>query len=220
MLAYYRILLIALLLAACTGTQKIGQSSSLITENLKTHIQYLADDKLEGRRTGTKGEELAREYITEQFRTIGLSPKGTEYFAQNFMVNDGKVMDDVTQLVINGNTLVSGRDFFVYPFSPDKYLEASPAIALQESNMPWFFDLGETLENNKSNPHFDLVAHIREISKGISPRGATAVLSTIPRQWRISRYSIQRTAANKPRSLSYMLQKRRLKNILMISRPR
>ena len=34
--------------------------------NLKAHIQYLSDDALEGRMTGSKGEELARQYIIEQ----------------------------------------------------------------------------------------------------------------------------------------------------------
>ncbi|NBX11817.1 MAG: peptidase M28, partial [Chitinophagaceae bacterium] len=45
---------------------------------LRTHVNYLADDKLEGRRTGTAGEKLAMEYIAQQFQTIGLEAKGTE----------------------------------------------------------------------------------------------------------------------------------------------
>ena len=38
------------------------------TLTIRNHIAYLADDKLEGRRTGTPGEELAVEYIQNQFK--------------------------------------------------------------------------------------------------------------------------------------------------------
>jgi Zn-dependent M28 family amino/carboxypeptidase len=38
------------------------------------HVQYLADDKLEGRDTGSPGHRVAVEYAAEQFRQIGLEP--------------------------------------------------------------------------------------------------------------------------------------------------
>ena len=163
-------------LAGCTAQKKIVKEDTQTLDNIKTHIQYLADDKLEGRRTGTKGEELAVEYIINQFKAIGISPKGTEYYPQSFMVNDGKQISPVTAFSINGDTLKTGKDFFPFPFSPDIYLEALPAIAVQEADMPWFFDLKETLEENKSNPHFDLQEYIRTNSKKAKDRGASAVI--------------------------------------------
>lgn len=48
------------------------------TENLKKHIVFLASDKLEGRGTGTKGEQKAAKYIAKQFKKIGLKGAGTE----------------------------------------------------------------------------------------------------------------------------------------------
>lgn len=135
----------------------------------------MADDKLEGRRTGTKGEELAMNYIMEQFKKAGLKPMGTEYYPQNFIVNDGKQMSDETSLSFNGHGLQKGKDFFVFPFSPDKYIEAKPLPGLQEVGMPWFFDLKETLEANKDNPHFDIAEYIRTNYKGANERGATAI---------------------------------------------
>jgi len=48
-----------------------------IVNNLKAHVQYLTDQKLEGRSTGSKGEALAMEYLSNQFKQIGLQPKGT-----------------------------------------------------------------------------------------------------------------------------------------------
>ena len=68
-----------------------------------------------------------------------------------------KKIDDVTELIINGNTLEVGKDFFPFPFSPTQKIEALPSVAVQEVGVPWFFDLKEELEENKNNPHFDLV---------------------------------------------------------------
>ena len=49
---------------------------------------FLADDKLEGRKTGTKGEKLAAEYISERFEKLNLSDKGTENYFQDFYFNN------------------------------------------------------------------------------------------------------------------------------------
>ncbi|MEQ1676417.1 MAG: M20/M25/M40 family metallo-hydrolase [Chitinophagaceae bacterium] len=173
---FLKAMLPALLLTACSSSKHTAKTDSQTLDNLKAHIQYLADDKLEGRRTGTQGEELAMNYISSQFKAIGLLPKGIEYYPQSFVVNDGKKIDGTTEFIINGDTLATGKDFFPFPFSPDAGIEALPAIAVQEADMPWFFDLKETLEENKSNPHFDLPDYIRTNSKKAKDRGASAVI--------------------------------------------
>ena len=173
---FFKALLPVLVSVTCFSQKNSNKTDIQITENLKTHIQFLADDKLEGRRTGTNGEELAMQYISKQFKEIGLIPKGTESYPQNFLVNDGKQIDGVTELIINGNKLEVGKDFFPFPFSPAVGIEALPAISVQESDMPWFFDLKETLEDNKNNPHFDLQDFIRTNTKKVKDKGASAVI--------------------------------------------
>jgi hypothetical protein len=173
---FSKCIFIVLIFAACSSPRHASKTDTQTLDNLKAHIQYLADDKLEGRRTGTKGEELAMEYIIDQFKKIGLIPKGTESFPQSFPVNDGKQIDGVTELIINGNRLEVKKDFFPFSFCPDQKIEALPSVALQEVGMPWFFDLKETLETNKNNPHFDLVNFIQTNYKGIKDRGAIAMI--------------------------------------------
>ena len=41
------------------------------------HIQFLADDKLEGRNTGTEGYRQAVRYVAGKFESFGLKPGGT-----------------------------------------------------------------------------------------------------------------------------------------------
>lgn len=54
---------------------------------IKADVAFLADDKLEGRKTGTKGEQEAAAYIVERFKAIGLLPKGTAGYYQTFSFN-------------------------------------------------------------------------------------------------------------------------------------
>ena len=47
------------------------------------HIQYLADDKLEGRNTGSEGYRKAVDYVAGEFERFGLKPGGTDGYLQN-----------------------------------------------------------------------------------------------------------------------------------------
>jgi hypothetical protein len=53
-------------------------------DNLKADVLFLADDKLEGREIGTKGEELAADYIAMRLDELGVQAKGTDGFYQIF----------------------------------------------------------------------------------------------------------------------------------------
>ena len=146
-----------------------------VITNLQSHISFLADDKLEGRRTGTNGEKLAMEYISGQFQEAGLLAKGTSNYYQRFEVNEGKQTDPSTRLLINNVDLKMGHDYFPFPYSPDVTMEALPSISLRESDMPWFFDLKETLEENKANPHFDLEGFIKTKAEEVKKKSASAL---------------------------------------------
>lgn len=43
---------------------------------IRSHIRFLADDLLEGRGPGTRGDALATNYIASQFEALGLEPAG------------------------------------------------------------------------------------------------------------------------------------------------
>jgi len=46
------------------------------------HVEFLADDKLEGRDTGSPGHKKAAEYVAAQFERAGLKPAGTQGYIQ------------------------------------------------------------------------------------------------------------------------------------------
>jgi Zn-dependent M28 family amino/carboxypeptidase len=47
---------------------------AITPDGLLAHIKVLASDEFEGRAPGSKGEDLSVEYITDQFKKIGLKP--------------------------------------------------------------------------------------------------------------------------------------------------
>ncbi|HCC59419.1 MAG TPA: peptidase M28 [Solibacterales bacterium] len=47
-----------------------------------SHVQFLADDRLEGRNTGSEGHRKAAAYVAGQFERAGLQPAGTQGYLQ------------------------------------------------------------------------------------------------------------------------------------------
>lgn len=169
--------LLALIFVSQLGlSQKLKKSDQVTFNNLKDHIHYLADDKLEGRRAGTPGEKLAMDYIAGQFKQIGLQPKGTDGFFQPFDINEGKQINPDTHFSINGQELKLNDDYFPFVYSPNVNIDASPAISVQEAGMPWFINLKDVLEENGSNPHFDLNNYIHQQANDLKKKGATALV--------------------------------------------
>ncbi len=77
------------------------------------HIQYLADDKLEGRQPGTDGYRKAVEYVQTNFERIGLKPGGTDGYQQPVKFETRLVVEDQSSLsLVRGDqveTLASGQ---------------------------------------------------------------------------------------------------------------
>jgi aminopeptidase YwaD len=168
-------ILFFLFAAFVSDAQKLKKEDKQLVANLQQHIQFLADDKLDGRRTGTAGEAAAANYISTQFKTIGLLARGTENFLQPFEVIEGKQINPATFLTIDGKNLLLNKEFFPLIISPNVTVEALPSLTLKEPSTPWFFDLKELLESNAANPHFDITESIIKSAKESAKRGATAV---------------------------------------------
>ncbi len=49
-----------------------------IQDQYKSHIRLLADDLMEGRETGTRGQKLAAAYLASQFEVMGLTPVSSD----------------------------------------------------------------------------------------------------------------------------------------------
>jgi Zn-dependent M28 family amino/carboxypeptidase len=61
--------------AVFTPAEKAA-AASITAARLRAHIRYLADDLLEGRGPGSRGDKLAQAYIATQMEAMGLEPAG------------------------------------------------------------------------------------------------------------------------------------------------
>ena len=67
--------------AAQTWTPPAAVAAALPTVQpaaQEAHVRYLADDRLRGRLPGTPGYQLAVDYVTAQFKQIGVAPAGEQ----------------------------------------------------------------------------------------------------------------------------------------------
>jgi hypothetical protein len=82
-----------------------------------SYVQYLADDKLEGRETGSAGHRKAAAFVAGEFERAGLKPAGTEGYIQpvRFHTRRLKDMESSLTLVRNGESeeLVLGEDAII-----------------------------------------------------------------------------------------------------------
>jgi hypothetical protein len=72
-----RLIAAALLAVAATAqAQGPGPAEQDIARRVRADVEFLAQDGLEGRDTGSKGYAIAAQYVASQFRAIGLEPAG------------------------------------------------------------------------------------------------------------------------------------------------
>lgn len=166
-----------LVLFSCVpAAKKLAQADREYQKRFESHVAYLASDSLEGRRTGTKGELLARAYLTKEFQSIGLQPKGTTGYEQLFEVNEGKKPTDDSYLMVQGDTLRFEKDYFFFPWSATRTIQNKALPGVREVDAPWIIDLNDGISDNTNNPHFDLATYVYDESKKAASNGATALL--------------------------------------------
>ena len=141
-------LLVALVVAIsiAAGGQQTQTQIAPSVERLRAHIEYLASDKLEGRRTGSPGANLAAEYIAREFsryglrRSIGrdlpgmsiLEADSPNRYLQEFPYVAGVELGDGNGLTtIAGGAAMEnlrvGQDFMPLGFSTNTRLDRIPA---------------------------------------------------------------------------------------------
>lgn len=69
-----------------------AQAQNPAVIEMQMQVRYLSDDKLEGRATGSNGEELAAQFISDAFKRYGVAPAGDhQTYLQAFEARAGKL---------------------------------------------------------------------------------------------------------------------------------
>ncbi len=62
--------------APAPASRDAGAVPAFSADRFRAHVTFLADDRLEGRDTGSRGHEIAATYVASQFIGLGLTPGG------------------------------------------------------------------------------------------------------------------------------------------------
>ncbi|WP_417681265.1 M28 family metallopeptidase [Pseudidiomarina aquimaris] len=112
------------LLTAC-GEQAPRAEAAVVTADanaLQSHLEFLASDALEGRDTGSRGHEIAAQYIAAQFKALNLEPAGDDgtYYQRIAFRRSTLVEGSAGMVVDTGDGLVEleyGEEFLTGPSS-------------------------------------------------------------------------------------------------------
>lgn len=156
----------ALVVAACAasgfrpGANDLAAAGSITPEGVLQHVRVLASDRFEGRAPATEGERLTVEYLTGEFRKLGLAPGNP----------DGTYVQDVPLVGITGKrtaSLTAGGKRMRMRF-PDDYVTVSrrfaPSVQVEDSELV-FVGYGVVA------PEYDW-----DDFKGLDVRGKTLVM--------------------------------------------
>ena len=81
---------------------------------IKEDVAYLANDKLEGRQTGTEGEKIAADYLVNRFQNIGLEPKGSDGYIQSYSFKPKTDPHKEVEFTTNADSTITGRNIIGY----------------------------------------------------------------------------------------------------------
>jgi len=99
-------------------------------DDIKAHIQYLADDRLLGRKPGTPGYQLAVDYVTGQLRSFGVQPAGEEGgFTQRVRLRHATVRPGatVTYQSANASLMLAPAEVHLYPHPEQPQTQLAPS---------------------------------------------------------------------------------------------
>jgi hypothetical protein len=157
------------------NAQQLRRADKVLIQNLENHIKFLASDELEGRRAGTPGEQKAVDYIISQYQNAGIKAMGTNGFIQSFPIDEGKKLSTNSFIKVNKQALLLDVDFFPISNSGVGNIKSLASLSLNEAKQIWFKDVGEVLEENTSNPHFDINEWLLTTAKETKQKAGAAL---------------------------------------------
>src|SRR5258706_2849927 len=103
------------------ANQSEQAAPSVLEDQIRSDVYYLASDRLEGRGVGTQGLDLAADYIATRFESLGLKPlHGLDGYFQPFDLVTSESIAPQTTLAAGERSYKVKQDFIPASFSAEK----------------------------------------------------------------------------------------------------
>ena len=139
--------------AATEATHSMrGTQADCSPQDILRHVDYLCRSELEGRRTGTQGEQLATAYVAAYLDQLGLTPAGDSgTWFQEFDFTSGVSLGDGNVLSRGPTEYQVGRDWTPVSFSNTGSFPAAPVV---------FAGYGVSAPASDGHPEYDSFVHL------------------------------------------------------------
>jgi hypothetical protein len=113
-----------LLLSGNVFSQNTNKNEAAIEQRIKKDLTILASDSLLGREAGTQGEIMARDYIVNNYKSIGIAPAFKDgSYLQPFTFKDTPSYGDSNFLKINKKSYKLESDYYPLAYSASKHIQ-------------------------------------------------------------------------------------------------
>ncbi|HEY0624324.1 M28 family metallopeptidase [Sphingomonas sp.] len=126
----FKLFAAALLAAASSLAAQPADEPAFSPDQMRAHVEFLADDLLEGRDAGTRGYDIAALYVASRFDALGLKAAGSKGWYQPIEFARAKFRKDApATITIGGTAFQNGVDVMMTANSreADQIVEA-PAV--------------------------------------------------------------------------------------------
>ena len=98
-------------------------------EGVRAHVEFLADDLLEGRDAGTRGYDIAARYVATEMEGLGLKPgNGESWYQEVPFVERAPDTSAPGAITIGGKRFAQGGDALVSVFGEGKQMQSGEAV--------------------------------------------------------------------------------------------
>ncbi|UUL82156.1 M20/M25/M40 family metallo-hydrolase [Sphingomonas qomolangmaensis] len=119
----------AILMLSTAVHAQTGPAPAITPEGVRAHVEFLADDLLEGRDAGTRGHEIAARYVATQFQALGLKPANGDSWYQQVPLEMRALGEPATSFVtIGGTRYANGTQAIVRANAPGAQKASGEAV--------------------------------------------------------------------------------------------
>jgi hypothetical protein len=111
----FALALLSFALASPAPGQSAAEPADFTPQAFRSHVTFLADDRLEGRDTGTRGYDLAALYVASRFEALGLKPAARNGWFQQVPFLEYRLGGQPGSLAIGGRRFVHGQEVILTP---------------------------------------------------------------------------------------------------------
>lgn len=109
-------------------TTAIRYSNVISASEMSKNLHVLASDEYEGRETGKKGQKMAAEYISNQFKSFGIPPYKDNTYYQTYPLN--LILPVPADVMINEKKYTGNKDYYNFPGISEQTILTSSVLFL------------------------------------------------------------------------------------------